>query len=82
MSTSTVLREQQLPNMLQCNAVCPCLAKYADKNLCYSDAAAISGTKAIGEFPDGTEFTADGETTYISVNVANGVCLGTYRVSY
>ena len=46
-----------------------------------SAAAAVSGTSAIGKFPDGTKFTAGGETTFISVNIDSGVCVGTYHVS-
>ncbi len=45
-------------------------------------AAIVSGDDATGTFTDGTVFTATGESDYISVNVDNGTCVGSYYVSY
>ena len=45
-------------------------------------AATLSGDDATGTFTDGTVFTATGESDYISVNVDNGACVGSYYVSH
>ena len=52
------------------------------ENVHVAVAATVSGDDATGTFTDGTVFTATGESDYISVNVDNGACVGSYYVSH
>ena len=65
-----------------CYLVWKQLQRSTVSNVDVAVAATVSGDDATGTFTDGTVFTATGESDYISVNVDDGTCVGSYYVSH